>query len=88
MTVYDIIQQYADKSEEEQRRACVGSVWDLDDVDAMLDAMGYDEDCLDNDVKASCLARAVEDGKTDDGVRDFLRENLQEALDDTWFPFF
>jgi hypothetical protein len=81
MTVYDLIQQYADKSEEEQRQACVGSVWDLDNVDAMLDAMGYDEDCLDNDDKASCLAQAVEDGETVDEVLDFLRETLQEALD-------
>lgn len=81
MTVYDLIQKYADKSEEEQRQACVGSVWDLEDVDAVLDTMGYEEDCLDDDDKASCLAQAVDDGETDDDVRDFLRDNLQEALD-------
>jgi hypothetical protein len=81
MTVYDLIQQYADKSEEEQRQACVGSVWDLDDVDAVLDTMGYDDDCLDNDEKALCLAQAIDDGETDDEVRDYLRDNLQDALD-------
>ena len=81
MTVYDLIQQYADKSEEEQKQACVGAVWDLEDVDAVLDSMDDDDDCLDDDEKAFCLARAVDDGETTVEVLDCLRDNLQEALD-------
>ena len=81
MTVYDLIQQYADKTEEEQKQACVGAVWDLEDVDAVLDSMDYDDDCLDDDEKASCLARAVDDGETDEDIRDYLQDNLQEAID-------
>ena len=81
MTVYELIQQYADKTEEEQRQACVGSIWNIDDVDAVLDTMGYDDDCLDNDEKASCLAQAVEDGESTDEVIDCLRDNLQDAID-------
>ena len=81
MTVYDLIQKYADKSEEEQKQACVGAVWDLEDVDAVLDTMDYDDDCLDDDEKAFCLAQAVDDGETTDEVLDCLRDNLQEALD-------
>lgn len=81
MTVYDLIQQYADKTEEEQRQACVGSVWYLDDVDTVLDAMGYGVDCLDDDEKAFCLEQAVEDGETVEDVLDGLRDNLQEAID-------
>ena len=81
MTVYDLIQQYADKTEEEQKQACVGAVWDLEDVDAVLDSMDYDDDCLDDDEKAFCLAQAVEDGETTVEVLDCLRDNLQEAID-------
>ena len=81
MTVYDLIQKYADKFEEEQKQACVGAVWDLEDVDAVLDTMDYDDDCLDDDEKAFCLAQAVDDGETTDEVLDCLRDNLQEALD-------
>ena len=83
MTVYDLIQQYADKTEEEQRQACVGSVWYLDDVDTVLNAMGYGVDCLDDDEKAFCLEQAVEDGETVEDVLDGLRDNLQEAIDNS-----
>ena len=81
MTVYDLIQMYANKSEEEQRQAFVYSIWDIEDVDAVLDAMGYDVDCLGNNDKVSCLAQAVEDGDTDDEIRNCLLDNLQEAID-------
>lgn len=81
MTVYDLMQQYKNKSEEEQRRACVVSVLSIDDANSVLYAMGYNDDCLDNDEKASCLARAVDDGETDEDIRDYLQDNLQEAID-------
>lgn len=82
MTVYDLIQKYADKSEEEQKQACVGSVWDLDDVNSVLYTMGYNDDCLDDDEKAFCLAEAVNCGETDEDIRDCLQDNLQDAIDD------
>ena len=82
MTVYDLIQMYANKSEDEQRKAFVCSIWDIEDVDAVLDAMGYDVDCLGNNDKVSCLAQAVEDGDADDDeIRNCLWDNLQKALD-------
>ena len=81
MTVYDLMQQYKNKSEEEQRRACVVSVWSIDDVNSVLYAMGYNDDCLDNDEKAFCLAEAVNCGETDEDIRDCLQDNLQEAID-------
>ena len=81
MTVYDRIQQYKNKSEEEQRQACVVSVWSIDDVNSVLDEMGYNDGYLDDDEKAVCLAQAVDDGETTDEVLDCLRDNLQEALD-------
>ena len=81
MTVYDLIQMYESKSEEEQRQAFVYSIWDIEDVDAVLDAMGRDNDCLGNNDKVSCLAQAVEDGDTDDEIRNCLWDNLQKVLD-------
>ena len=81
MTVYDLMQQYKNKSEEEQKQACVVSVWNIGDVDAVLRTMGYNDDYLDDDEKASCLARAVDDGETDEDIRDCLQDNLQEAID-------
>lgn len=81
MTVYDLIQMYANKSEKEQRQAFVCSIWDIEDVDAVLDAMGYD-DCLGNNDKIACLAQAVEDGDTDDDeIGNRLWNNLQKVLD-------
>ena len=81
MTVYDLMQQYKNKSEEEQRQACVVSVWSIDDVNSVLDAMGYNDGYLDDDEKASCLAEAVNCGETDEDIRDYLQDNLQEAID-------
>ena len=81
MTVYDLIQMYANKSENEQRQAFVYSVWDVEDVDAVLDAMGYDSATMTVNDKVSCLAQAVEDGDTDDEIRNCLLDNLQEAID-------
>ena len=81
MTVYDLIQQYTDKTEEEQRQACVGSIWNIDDVNSVLHTMGYNDDYLDDDEKAFCLAQAIEDGETTDEVIDCLRDNLQDAID-------
>ena len=81
MTVYDLIQKYADKSEEEQKQACVVSVWDLEDVDAVLHTMGYNDNYLDDDEKAFCLSEAVKYGETDEDIRDCLQDNLQEAID-------
>lgn len=81
MTVYDLIQMYANKSEEEQKQSFVYSIWDIEDVDAVLDVMGYDDDCLGNNDKIACLAQAVEDGDTDDEIRDCLWNNLQKVLD-------
>ena len=81
MTVYDLIQQYKNKSEEEQRQACVVSVWSIGDVNSVLYEMGYNDGYLDDDEKASCLARAVDDGETDEDIRDYLQDNLQEAID-------
>lgn len=81
MTVYDLMQQYKNKSEEEQKQACVGSVWSIDDVNSVLYTMGYNDDCLDDDEKASCLAEAVNCGETDEDIRDCLQDNLQEAID-------
>ena len=82
MTVYDLIRMYANKSEDEQRQAFVYSIWDIADVDAVLDVMGYDDDCLGNNDKIACLAQAVEDGDTDDEIRDCLWNNLQKVLED------
>lgn len=81
MTVYDLMQQYKNKSEEEQKQVHVVSVWSIDDVNSVLYAMGYNDDYLDDDKKASCLARAVDDGETDEDIRDYLQDNLQEAID-------
>lgn len=81
MTVYDLIQKYADKSEEEQKQVCVGSVWSMEDVNSVLYTMGYNDDCLDDDEKAFCLAEAVNCGETDEDIRDYLQDNLQEAID-------
>ena len=81
MTVYDLIQMYANKSEEEQRQAFVYSVWDVEDVDAVLDVMGYDSAMMTVNDKVSCLAQAVEDGDTDDEIRNCLLDNLQEVID-------
>ena len=81
MTVYDLIQMYANKSEEEQRQAFVCSIWDIEDVDAVLDAMGYDSATMTVNDKVSCLAQAVEDGDTDDEIRDCLWNNLQKVID-------
>ena len=81
MTVYDLMQQYKNKSEEEQKQACVVSVWDLEDVDAVLHTMGYNDNYLDDDEKAFCLSEAVKYGETDEDIRDYLQDNLQEAID-------
>ena len=81
MTVYDLIQMYANKSEEEQRQAFVYSIWDIEDVDAVLDEMGYDSATMTVNDKFSCLAQAVEDGDTDDEIRECLLEQLQKVLD-------
>ena len=81
MTVYDLMQQYKNKTEEEQRRACVVSVWNIGDVNSVLHTMGYNDDCLDNDEKASCLEEAVNCGETDEDIRDYLQDNLQDAID-------
>lgn len=81
MTVYDLIQMYANKSEEEQKQSFVYSIWDIEDVDAVLDAMGYDSATMTVNDKVSCLAQAVEDGDTDDEIRDCLWNNLQKVLD-------
>ena len=81
MTVYDLIQKYKNKSEEEQKQACVVSVWDLEDVDAVLNTMGYNDNYLDDDEKAFCLSEAVKYGETDEDIRDYLQDNLQEAID-------
>ena len=81
MTVYDLMQQYKNKSEEEQKQACVVSVWSIDDVNSVLDTMGYNHDYRDDDEKASCLAEAVNCGETDEDIRDCLQDNLQEAID-------
>ena len=78
-----MIQKYKNKSEEEQKQACVVSVWSIDDVNSVLYAMGYNDDYLDAAEKASCLARAVDDGETDEDIRDYLQDNLQEAIDNT-----
>ena len=83
MTVYDLIQKYKNKSEEEQKQACVVSVWDLVDVDAVLDTMGYNDNYLDDDEKAFCLSEAVKYGETDEDIRNYLQDNLQEAIDNT-----
>lgn len=82
MTIYDLIQKYENATEEEQRQTFVGSIWDLEDVDAVLDTMGYADDALDADEKADCLSRAIEDGDGDNEVRDLIMENLQEVLDE------
>lgn len=82
MTVYELIKMYANKSEEEQRQAFVYSIWDVEDVDAVLDAMGYDSATMTVNDKVSCLAQAVEDGDTDDEIRDYLLDNLQKAMED------
>ena len=82
MTVYDLIQMYANKSEEEQKKAFVCSIWDIEDVDAVLDAMGYDSATMTVNDKVSCLAQAVEDGDTDDDeIGNCLWNNLQKVLD-------
>ena len=81
MTVYDLMQQYKNKSEEEQRQACVVSVWSIDDVNSVLHTMGYNDDYLDDDEKAFCLSEAVKYGETDEDIRDCLRDNLQDAID-------
>ena len=81
MTVYDLIQKYKNKSEEEQKQACVVSVWSIDDVNSVLYEMGYNDGYLDDDEKASCLEEAVNCGETDEDIRDYLQDNLQEAID-------
>ena len=81
MTVYDLMQQYKNKSEEEQKQVHVVSVWSIDDVNSVLDAMGYNDGYLDDDEKASCLEEAVNCGETDEDIRDCLQDNLQEAID-------
>ena len=81
MTVYDLIQMYANKSEEEQRQAFVCSIWDIEDVDAVLDAMGYDSATMTVNDKVSCLSRSVDDGETDEDIRNCLQDNLQKVLD-------
>ena len=83
MTVYDLIQMYANKSEKEQRQSFVYSIWDIEDVDAVLDEMGYDSATMTVNDKVSCLAQAVEDvedGDTDE-IRDCLWNNLQKVID-------
>ena len=82
MTVYDLIQMYKNKSEEEQRQSFVCSIWDVEDVDAVLDAMGYDSATMTVNDKVSCLAQAVEDGDTDDEIRECLWNSLQKAMED------
>ena len=81
MTVYDLIQMYANKSEKEQKQAFVYSIWDIEDVDAVLDAMGYDSATMTVNDKVSCLSRSVDDGETDEDIRNCLQDNLQKVLD-------
>ena len=82
MTVYDLIRQYADKTEEEQRQVCIHGMYDLEDVNYHLDAMGYDAHSLDDDKKMECLEDAVTYGESDEQVGSLLDDNLQAALDE------
>ena len=88
MTIYDLIQQWKDRPEDEQRHAVVEAVYTLDFVESVLHALGRRPDALPPDVGVKCLENGLKmcnDILSDRGsvalFYDSLEREVQESLD-------